>query len=60
MSAPVISLTDEQKDHVQTLAFVRIIDVYKHISVAGASQLRFSLLSYLGVEVIIFNCTQLQ
>ncbi|KAL4557934.1 hypothetical protein LXL04_036129 [Taraxacum kok-saghyz] len=50
MSAPVISLTDEQKDHVQKSAFVRIIEAYKHISVSGGSQLRFSLLSYLGVE----------
>ncbi|GJZ39019.1 symplekin isoform X1 [Tanacetum coccineum] len=44
MAAPVISLTDEQKDHIQKLAFTRII------AVAGGSQLRFSLLSYLGVE----------
>ncbi|KAI3677522.1 hypothetical protein L6452_36786 [Arctium lappa] len=50
MSAPVISLTDEQKDHIQKLAFIRIIEAYKHIAVAGGSQLRFSLLSYLGVE----------
>lgn len=50
MSAPVISLTDEQKDNVQKSAFIRIIEAYKHIAVAGGSQLRFSLLSYLGVE----------
>ncbi|XP_024981253.1 uncharacterized protein LOC112517999 isoform X2 [Cynara cardunculus var. scolymus] len=50
MSAPVISLTDEQKDQIQKLAFIRIIEAYKHIAVAGGSQLRFSLLSYLGVE----------
>ncbi|CAI9301502.1 unnamed protein product [Lactuca saligna] len=50
MSAPVISLTDEQKDLVQKSAFIRIIEAYKLIAVAGGSQLRFSLLSFLGVE----------
>ncbi|XP_071715633.1 uncharacterized protein [Rutidosis leptorrhynchoides] len=50
MAAPVIGLTDEQKDHIQRSAFIRIIEAYKHISVAGGSQLQFSLLSYLGVE----------
>nr|GEW48826.1 symplekin isoform X1 [Tanacetum cinerariifolium] len=50
MAAPVISLTDEQKDHIQKLAFTRIVEANKHIAVAGGSQLRFSLLSYLGVE----------
>ncbi|KAK1437129.1 hypothetical protein QVD17_02914 [Tagetes erecta] len=50
ISAPVVNLTDEQKDDIQKLAFIRIIEAYKHIAVAGGSQLRFSLLSYLGVE----------
>ncbi|KAF5762617.1 putative armadillo-like helical, symplekin, symplekin/Pta1 [Helianthus annuus] len=50
MSAPVVNLTDEQKDHIQKSAFIRIIEAYKHIAVAGGSELRFSLLSYLGVE----------
>ncbi|KAI3819069.1 hypothetical protein L1987_12891 [Smallanthus sonchifolius] len=50
MSAPVVNLTDEQKDHMQQLAFIRIIESYKHIAVAGGSQLRFSLLSSLGVQ----------
>lgn len=50
MSAPVISLADGQKDLLQNLAFVRIIEAYKQIAVAGGSQLRFSLLAYLGVE----------
>ncbi|KAL7585064.1 hypothetical protein Lser_V15G42716 [Lactuca serriola] len=50
MSAPVISLTDEQKDLVQKSAFIRIIEAYKLIAVAGGSQLRFSLISFLGVE----------
>ncbi|KAK1562008.1 hypothetical protein Q3G72_004851 [Acer saccharum] len=50
MSAPVVDLTDEQKDQLQKLAFVRIVDAYKQIAVAGGSQVRFSLLAYLGVE----------
>ncbi|XP_076904696.1 uncharacterized protein LOC143560239 [Bidens hawaiensis] len=50
MSAPVVNLTDEQKDNIQKLAFTHIIDAYKHIAVSGGSDLRFSLLSYLGVE----------
>ncbi|MCL7032904.1 hypothetical protein MKW94_018386 [Papaver nudicaule] len=50
MSAPVIELTDEQKDHLQKTAFIRIIEAYKQISIAGASDVRFSLLAFLGVE----------
>lgn len=51
--APVIDLTDEQKDHIQKSAYVRIIDAYKQIAVAGGSHVRFSLLAYLGVKVAI-------
>ncbi|KAK9290954.1 hypothetical protein L1049_009134 [Liquidambar formosana] len=50
MSAPVIDLADEQKDHLQKMAFVRIVEAYKQITVAGGSHVRFSLLAYLGVE----------
>ncbi|XP_026425320.1 uncharacterized protein LOC113321634 [Papaver somniferum] len=50
MSAPVVELTDEQKDELQKTAFIRIIEAYKQISIAGASDVRFSLLAYLGVE----------
>ena len=49
--APVIDLTDEQKDHIQKSAYVRIVDAYKQIAVAGGSHVRFSLLAYLGVQV---------
>ncbi|KAL5995598.1 hypothetical protein ACLOJK_025662 [Asimina triloba] len=55
MSIPSISLTDEQKDHLQKLALVRIIEAYKQITVAGGSHLRFSLLAYLGVEESPFD-----
>ncbi|KAL5710252.1 hypothetical protein ACHQM5_020841 [Ranunculus cassubicifolius] len=50
MSAPVVNLTDEQKDDLQRTAFTRIIESYNRVSVAGGSQLRFSLLACLGVE----------
>ncbi|XP_056172309.1 uncharacterized protein LOC115672207 isoform X2 [Syzygium oleosum] len=50
MSAPVVALTDEQKDQLQKLAFTRIIEAYKEVAVAGGSEVRSSLLSYLGVE----------
>lgn len=52
LSAPVINLTDEQKDNIQKMAFVRIIDAYKQIEVAGCSDVFISLVSYLGVEVL--------
>ncbi|MQL92868.1 hypothetical protein Taro_025504 [Colocasia esculenta] len=51
MMAPVIDLTDEQRDHLQKAVFLHIIEAYKQIVVAGASQTRFSLLACLGVEV---------
>uniref|UniRef100_A0A1D1XLC0 Symplekin n=1 Tax=Anthurium amnicola TaxID=1678845 RepID=A0A1D1XLC0_9ARAE len=50
MTAPVISLTDEQKDHIQKVAFLRIVEAYKQVVVAGGIQMRFSLLACLGVE----------
>lgn len=53
MSAPIVKLTDEQKDHLQKLAYMRIVEAYKQIAVSGSSQVRFSLLACLGVEVAI-------
>ncbi|MED6121281.1 hypothetical protein PIB30_116716 [Stylosanthes scabra] len=50
MIAPVIDHADEQKDHLQKLCFMHIIDAYKQITVAGGSKVRFSILAYLGVE----------
>nr|KYP44821.1 Symplekin [Cajanus cajan] len=49
MIAPVVDLADEQKDHLQKSCFMRIIDTYKQITVAGGSKIRFSILTYLGV-----------
>lgn len=51
ISAPIIHLGDEQKDQLQQLALVRIIDAYKHVTVAGGSQVRFSILAHSGMEV---------
>lgn len=51
MSAPVVYLDDEQKDYLQKLAFIRIVEAYKQVAVAGGAQVRFSLLAYLGFEV---------
>lgn len=56
MSVTIVDLTDEQKDHMQKLAFVRIIEAYKQIAVAGGSHFRFSLLAHLGVEVVALWC----
>uniref|UniRef100_A0A6N2K7K1 Symplekin C-terminal domain-containing protein n=1 Tax=Salix viminalis TaxID=40686 RepID=A0A6N2K7K1_SALVM len=50
MSAPVVNLADEQKDQLQNLAFIRIVEAYKQIAVAGSSPVRFSLLASIGVE----------
>ncbi|KAL9253833.1 Symplekin-like protein [Drosera capensis] len=50
MSAPVIDLSEKQKDFVQSVAFMRIIEAYKHVAAAGGAQLQFSLLACLGVE----------
>lgn len=50
ISAPVIALSDEEKDDLQKWLFMRIVEAYKQVAVAGGSQLRFSLLAYLGVE----------
>ncbi|XWS43850.1 hypothetical protein CRYUN_Cryun16bG0139900 [Craigia yunnanensis] len=51
MSAPVVNLSDDQKDDLQKLTFIRIIEAYKQIAVAGGSPVRFSLLAFLGVEL---------
>ncbi|XP_078445318.1 HEAT repeat-containing protein isoform X2 [Wolffia australiana] len=48
--APVIPITDELKDQIQKQTYLRIIEAYKHITTASGIQLRFSLLSCLGVE----------
>ncbi|KAL6520910.1 hypothetical protein OROGR_017479 [Orobanche gracilis] len=50
LAAPIIYLADEQKDQLQELAFVRIVDAYKQVTVAGGSQVRFSILAHSGME----------
>lgn len=51
ISAPIINLPDNQKDQLQQLAFMRIVDAYKQVTVAGGSQARFSVLAHSGMEV---------
>lgn len=55
ISAPVVNLSDEEKDSLQKLVFLRIVEAYKQVSMSGGSQLRFSLLAHLGVEVNFLN-----
>lgn len=51
MSAPVLDLSEEEKDQLQKLAFTRIVEAYKQIATAGGSCVRFALLGCLGIEV---------
>ncbi|XP_058214534.1 uncharacterized protein LOC131326009 [Rhododendron vialii] len=50
MSAPVLDLSEEEKDQLQKLAFSRIVEAYKQIATAGGSCVRFALLGCLGIE----------
>ncbi|CAI9097243.1 OLC1v1033622C5 [Oldenlandia corymbosa var. corymbosa] len=50
ISAPVLTLTNEQSDILQKAAFVRITDAYRQIAIAGASQACLSVLAFLGVK----------
>ncbi|KAK4748216.1 hypothetical protein SAY87_014802 [Trapa incisa] len=50
MLAPVVNLPEDQKDHLQKLAFAHVIEAYKDVKVAGGSKARSSLLSYMGLE----------
>lgn len=50
MVAPVVNLSDEQKDNVQKQVFVRIIDAFKQIEGGGGSHVCRSVLAYLAVE----------
>ncbi|XP_075509306.1 uncharacterized protein LOC142545805 isoform X1 [Primulina tabacum] len=50
ITATVIGLVDEQKDQLQELAFLRIIDAYKQVTAAGGCQLRVCSLAHSGIE----------
>ncbi|XP_027065650.2 uncharacterized protein [Coffea arabica] len=50
ISAPVISLSDDQLDNLQKPILLRITDTYKQIATAGGSQVCLSVLAYLGVK----------
>lgn len=51
ISAPVLTLTNDQSDNLQRLAFIRITDTYKQIAIAGGSHACLSVLAFLGVKV---------
>ncbi|KAJ6837724.1 uncharacterized protein M6B38_323375 [Iris pallida] len=50
MTISDISLTDEQKDNLQNVALVRIIEAYKQVALSGGSYIHLSLLAHLGIE----------
>lgn len=56
---PDATLTDEEKDHLQKQAFVRILEAYKQIELSGSSSVRFSLLAHLGIEVVSNNISKI-
>ncbi|CAL9191172.1 uncharacterized protein LOC135583873 [Musa acuminata AAA Group] len=45
-----VNLTDEAKDQLQKVAFVRILDAYKQVAISGGLDARCSLLAHLGIE----------
>ncbi|KAJ8476753.1 hypothetical protein OPV22_020480 [Ensete ventricosum] len=45
-----VNLTDEAKDQLQKVAFVRILDAYKQVAISGGLDARCSLLVHLGIE----------
>ncbi|XP_031126551.1 uncharacterized protein LOC116028853 isoform X2 [Ipomoea triloba] len=51
MSAPVVNLSDEQRDNLQKSVLVRVIDAYKQVAVAGGSHARLSILAHLAVKL---------
>lgn len=55
MSAPVVNLSDEQRDNLQKSVLVRVIDAYKQVAVAGGSHARLSILAHLAVKVLVME-----
>jgi len=53
MIVPDVNLNDDQKDNLQKLAFIRIIEAYKQVALSGGSHVHLSLLAHLGIEVVI-------
>ncbi|CAN6463169.1 unnamed protein product [Victoria cruziana] len=47
---PVVNLSEEQKDQLQKLAYIRIINTYKNVAMTGGSDIRVSVLAYIGSE----------
>lgn len=55
MVVPDVNLNDDQKDNLQKLAFIRILEAYKQVSLSGGSQVHLTLLAHLGIEVVTLN-----
>lgn len=53
MSAPVVHLSDEQRDNLQKSVLVHVIEAYKQVAVAGGSHARLSILAHLAVKVLV-------
>ncbi|XP_031475162.1 uncharacterized protein LOC116247253 isoform X1 [Nymphaea colorata] len=47
---PTANLSEEQKDELQKLAYIRIINTYKSVAITGGSDVHFSVLAYIGSE----------
>ncbi|KMZ75469.1 putative Symplekin [Zostera marina] len=50
MVAPVVDLSDEQKNHLHKISFLRVIKSFKKISLVDSRNILFSLLACLGVQ----------
>ncbi|KAK8913542.1 hypothetical protein KSP39_PZI023708 [Platanthera zijinensis] len=50
MTAYNVELSYEQKDELQKVAFIRILEAYKQVAVSGGSNVHLSLLAHLGTE----------
>lgn len=55
MIVPDVNLNDDQKDNLQKLAYTRILEAYKQVSLSGRSHVHLSLLAHLGIEVLILR-----
>lgn len=58
MVAPVVDLSDEQKNHLHKISFLRVIKSFKKISLVDSRNILFSLLACLGVQVLLFFVTR--
>lgn len=50
MTTHSVELSYEQKDELQKVAFMRILEAYKQVALSGGSNVHLSLLAHLGTE----------